>query len=89
MQRTSRAAEFVNVILFDSDTFVPYQAHVIHIGKAEKDEPAIFGEAKHAANNVAKFRRVCGKRVAGATFSEKSFERRRSWPPAAGLNASN
>jgi hypothetical protein len=31
MQQTSRAAEFVNVILFDSDTFVRYQAHVIHI----------------------------------------------------------
>ena len=72
MQRTSRAAEFVNVILFDSDTFVRYQAHVIHIGKAEKDEPEVFGEAKHTARNVAELRRVCGKRVAGATVSSKS-----------------
>ena len=47
----------------------------IHIGKAKKDEPEIFGEAKHTARNVAELRRVCGKRVAGATFSGKSFER--------------
>jgi len=45
--------------------------------KADKDEPEVFGKAKHTARNVAEFRRVCGKRVAGATFSGKSSERRR------------
>jgi hypothetical protein len=32
---------------------------------------------------------VCGKRVTGATFSGKSSERWRFWPPAAGGNRSN
>jgi hypothetical protein len=45
------------------------------MGKAKEDEPEIFAEAKRTARNVAELRRVCGKRVAGATFSGKSFER--------------
>jgi hypothetical protein len=45
------------------------------MGKAKKDEPEIFAEAKRTARNVAELRRVCGQRVAGATFSGKSFER--------------
>jgi hypothetical protein len=48
-----------------------------------------LGEAKHAARNVAKFRSVCRKRVAGTTFSGKSSERRNSSLPAAGSNRSN
>jgi hypothetical protein len=35
MQRTSRAAEFVNVILFDSDTFVRYQAPTLFAAALE------------------------------------------------------
>jgi len=44
----------------------------IHIGKAKKDEPEMFGEAKHATRNVAQFCGVCGKRPAGPTVSSKS-----------------
>src|SRR5215469_16724633 len=66
-------------------SFVGTSAPLSTFERADEDEPQVFGEAKHTARNAAKFRRVCGKRVAGAISSGISSGR----PPAAGGNGSN
>jgi dihydrofolate reductase len=64
-----------------------YQLMVPYWPDIAKSQSETKADIEFAQTFVSKKKIVFSRSL--ATFSGKSFERRRSWPPAAGLNASN